>query len=368
MLCKTRRPARTAAIAIAVAVMFAAAACGGSSHPSKTKTGLTKVNFMISYQQGPVFYPFSVARKLNYFTQEGLSVNVQPTQGSSFVIQQLLAGKVDFGIANGPADIIAYTKNPDIQVPVCYQERLVYHLEVPAGSSVTSIADLKGKTLGTTAVGSGEYPYADAALRDAGLDPQKDVKLLPIGDGSAETVSALKKHTVDAYISEGLEFQLMTTRDGLSFTDITPSVFQGIAGSCFVTTKQTLQDPAKRKLFVGIARGFIKGAVFGVANPTALTGIVCDDLPQTCQDRSILGQQITWATTEAQPVTPGVRMGGIDVAGWQEAGKVALESGQITQAVDVDQLINTPAAISVRNEILNFDVAAVQKAAQSYGS
>jgi ABC-type nitrate/sulfonate/bicarbonate transport system substrate-binding protein len=354
--------------ALIVGVLVGAAGCGGSEHASTAGHGAKKVDFLISYQQGPVFYPFSVARKLGYFGQEGLSVTVKPTNGSSYVTQQLLAGKIDFGIANGPADIIAFTKNPSVQVPVCYQERLVYHLEVPAGSPVKTVSDLKGKVLGTTAAGSGEYPYAEAALHDVGLDPNSDVKLLPIGDGSAQTVDAIKTHKVDAYISEGLEFQLMTTRDGLSFTDITPKVFQGISGSCFVTTSKTLKDPAKRKTFTAIARAFIKGAVFGITNPDTLTGIVCGDLPQTCQDRSILPLQFKWATSEATPVTDGVRVGDIDIAGWQEAVKVALNSGQIKAPIDVNDLVATPEAVSARNEILNFDVTAVQNQARGYGA
>jgi ABC-type nitrate/sulfonate/bicarbonate transport system substrate-binding protein len=359
------RPSLIALTALAITAAPALSACGGGSRAT-TEDGITTVDFLISYQQGPVFYPFSVARRLDYFKQEGLSVKVQPTKGSSYVTQQLLAEKVDFGIANGPADIIAFSKNHSVQVPVCYQERAVYYIQVPEGSPVKSVADLKGRVLGTTEVGSGEYPYAEAALRDAGLDPKTDVRLLPIGDGSAETVDAIRNRKVDAYISEGLEFRLMTVRDGLRFTDITPSIFRGIPGSCFVTTKQALQNPAKRKLFVGIARAFLKGVVFGIANPAVLPDIVCDDLPQTCQDRSILPLQFEWATTEATPVTPGVPNGGIDIAGWQEAAKVALGSGQIKEAVDVNQLVNTPEATSARNEILNFDVEAIRQAAKVY--
>lgn len=362
-------PPRLAALALcAIALVATTAGCGGDGSIKSTSNGITNVDFMISYQQGPVFFPFSVARKLGYFTKEGVNVNVQPSHGSSFVVQQLLAKKIDFGIANGPTDIIAFSKNPDVQVPVCYQERLVYFIKVPAGSPIKSVADLKGKTLGTTEVGSGEYTYAEAALRDVGLDPKTDVKLLPIGDGTAQTVDAIKSHKVDAYISEGLEFRLMHAREGLNFTDITPGVFAGIPGSCFVTTKQTLNDPTKRKAFVSIARAYIKSAVFGIANPGALEGIVCSDLPQTCQDKSILPLQFEWATFAATPVTAGVPVGGIDIAGWQEAAKVALSSGQITSPVDVSQLVNSPEASSVRSEILNFDVTEVQQEAHSYQS
>jgi len=356
------------ALAVLAVVSLALAGCGSDSKTNAAGKKINDVQLLISYQQGPVFYPFSVARKLGYFADEGLSVNVQRTNGSSYVTQQLLAGKIDYGIANGPTDIIAFTKNPDIRVPVCYQNRLVYHIEVLADSPIQSVSDLKGKILGTTEVGSGEYPYAEAALHDVGLTPNTDVKFLPIGDGSAETVDALKNHKVDAYISEGLEFQLMSMNSGLQFRDITPNYFLGIAGSCFVTTKQVLEDPAKAKVFIGIARAFVKGATFGKANQQAAAAIVCADLPQTCQDQQTVAAQLTWATTEVTPVTSGVPIGGIDIAGWQEAGKVALESGKISAPVDVNVLTGGPETVAARNQILNFNTTQIQQDAQNYHS
>ncbi|HEY1489194.1 MAG TPA: hypothetical protein VGF84_24015, partial [Micromonosporaceae bacterium] len=217
---------------------------------------------------------------------------------------------------------------------------------------------------GTTALGSGEYTYAEAALRDVGLVPGKDVKLLPIGDGTAQTVHALKTGQVDAYISEGLEFQNMTAEDGMHFTDITPNYFLGIPGSCFVTTTAVLQDPTKRKEFIGLARAFTKAMVFGVGNPTATTAIVCADLPQTCTNKGDTARQIAWATSEAVPVDPGVSIGGIDNAGWAEAAKVALESGQVTQSVDYQPIVNSPAAVAVRNDILDFNAQQIEQTAR----
>ena len=358
------RRARLAMVA-AVALALAVGGCGSGATTTAGGKTLQNVSIIIAFQDGPAYFPFSVARKMGYFADEGLSVKVTPTNGSSFVTQQIIAGNADFGIANAPDDLVAFTKDPDIVVPTCYRERLVYEIAVLAGSPIHSVADLRGKVLGTTELGSGEYTYADAALRDVGLEPGKDVKLLPIGDGSAQTVHALQAHQVDAYISETLEFQNMAAKDGLSFTDITPNYFLGIPGSCFVTTKKVLQDPAKRKIFVGLARAFAKGSVFGVANPTATTGIVCAQLPASCQNRGDTQRTIAWATSEAVPVDPDVPVAGIDPAGWTEAAKVALQSGQIPQAVDYTLMVDNADARAARTDILNFDVQQVQQAAKA---
>jgi NitT/TauT family transport system substrate-binding protein len=356
---------RKLTLLLAVGVLaLAVGGCGSSATPAKG-AALKHVNILIAYQDGPAYYPFAVARKMGYFTAEGLSVTVQRTNGSSFVTQQILAGNADFGIANAPDDIVAYTKDPGITVPTCFRERLVYEIGVLAGSPIHSVSDLKGKVLGTTEIGSGEYTYAEAALRDVGLTPQKDVKLLPIGDGTAQTVHALQTGQVDAYISEGLEFENMAAKDGMQFTDITPHYFLGVPGSCFVTTAKALQDPTERKVFIGLARAFAKASIFGIANPVAATNMVCADLPQTCLNKGDTQRQITWATSEAVPVGAGVPVGGIDEAGWAEAAKVALQSGQITQSVDYTPIVDSPAARAARADILHFDIPQIQQAAKA---
>ncbi|HEY1488913.1 MAG TPA: ABC transporter substrate-binding protein, partial [Micromonosporaceae bacterium] len=142
----TRRLAVIASLAVLTVL---ASGCGSSAHASKTKQTLTHLNILIAYRDGPAYYPFAVARKMGYFADEGLSVTVQPTNGSSFVMQQVLAGNADFGISNAPDDLVASTKKAGITVPTCFRERLVYEMAVLAGSPITSVNDLKGKVLGT---------------------------------------------------------------------------------------------------------------------------------------------------------------------------------------------------------------------------
>lgn len=351
---------------LTLATLLPLAACGGSSNSTDNSSPKTQqVSLLISYQDGPVFYSFSVARKMGYFQKEGLSVTVIPTQGSSYVTQQIIAGHATFGMANGPADIIAYSKDPAIRVPSCFQEKLIYEFGELRGGSITSVSDLKGKVLGYTAVGSGEVPYAYAELHDAGLVPGKDVKMIPIGDGTAQTMRALQTHQVDAYISESTEFDLMS-KNGLQFSYIPLKQFEEAPESCFVTTQAALQNPATRKIFIGLARAFTEGTVFGMANPVAAANFVCSDLPQTCQDKSKALTQVKDTVALAAPYDPSVRPGGIDLKGWQEAEEVALQAGEITKSIDVSDIIGTPLVKSVTAQVLDFSPAAITHAALAY--
>jgi NitT/TauT family transport system substrate-binding protein len=353
---------------LVAALALLAGACGAGAGETKSASSPRQVSILISFQDGPIFYPYAVARKMGYLEQEGLAVKVQATKGSSFVTQQILSGNARWGMANGPADIIAYSKDPAIRVPSCFQNRLIYQIGVLKGSPVHTVADLKGKVLGTTEAGSGEYPFAYAALRDAGLVPNKDVKLFPIGDGTPATRQALSSHEVDAYISESSVFHTLSDT-GMAF-DYVPlgRDYARSPQSCFVTTSSALRDPAQRKVVVGIARAFAKGIEFGIANPEAAAQIVCADLPQTCQDRDVALQEVKDATVLATPLDASVRSGGIDSRGWQAAATVALVAGQVSKPVDASTIIDSPEVRAARAEILNFDPEPIRQAAREYRS
>lgn len=60
------------------------------------------------------------------------------------------------------------------------------------GPGVQSVADLKGKILGISRGRDASYARLARLLRDHGLNPNEDVKFLPIGGGESGRLSALK--------------------------------------------------------------------------------------------------------------------------------------------------------------------------------
>ena len=64
-----------------------------------------------------------------------------------------------------------------------------------ARPEIKSAAELKGKATAVTRLGSTTHFYLRAALRQVGLDPEKDVTILQLGTGT-EAVSAMESGRV----------------------------------------------------------------------------------------------------------------------------------------------------------------------------
>jgi ABC-type nitrate/sulfonate/bicarbonate transport system substrate-binding protein len=70
------------------------------------------------------------------------------------------------------------------------------YLTTPA---ITSIKQLKGKKVAVSRFGSGSHFQSNLALKEGGLDPEKDVTILQIGNSSAR-MAAILSGTVDGTI------------------------------------------------------------------------------------------------------------------------------------------------------------------------
>jgi len=104
------------------------------------------------------------------------------------------AGELDFAImGNMPATTGVNSGYGDKIIAVAYDSKYPAAIAVPAESDITSIADLKGKTVGTV-IGGGYHYYLGAYLSDAGLDIS-DVDVLNTG---SETATSLKAREIDA--------------------------------------------------------------------------------------------------------------------------------------------------------------------------
>ena len=93
-------------------------------------------------------------------------------------------------------------KQPITNVRVIMGGHVQYnHVGVKKGRGIKTIADLKGKTIGTVPVGSSARQQLEAALILQGLDPKKDLRLTPLS--YPEQVDAMKDSKVDAFHNGG---------------------------------------------------------------------------------------------------------------------------------------------------------------------
>ena len=59
-----------------------------------------------------------------------------------------------------------------------------WRLIVPEDSPIKEVKELKGKAIGVPSLGTGGMPLLKAYLRDNGINPDTEVKLIPLGIGA----------------------------------------------------------------------------------------------------------------------------------------------------------------------------------------
>src|SRR5207249_890676 len=77
----------------------------------------------------------------------------------------------------------------------------VYPYKLYAAKGITTIQGLKGKKVGVSNVGGSSDIATRAALKSAGLDPDKDVNIIAVGSHANRT-AALLAGTIDAGVDD----------------------------------------------------------------------------------------------------------------------------------------------------------------------
>ena len=190
------------------------AACGGSngegvattagggttqSTAAETPGAPTSLTVLLPVDS-PNMYGFRVAAANGYFDEEDLDVTLEFVDGSGAAMQQLLAdnGQIaNLGTANVAEAIEEGHDNIRAIGNVNYES--IFLLTVPEDSDIQSPADLEGRSVGVSELSGGEVPVVRGMIASAGLDPDTDVEIVPIGTGTALAVQAIDNGTVDAY-------------------------------------------------------------------------------------------------------------------------------------------------------------------------
>ena len=118
-------------------------------------------------------------------TPEILAINASPT-----VLQALLANEIEAASISVTTLTSSRLAGADTVMILGVVPTFVDH--IVSLSSITAVEQLKGKTAGVNRLGSTSDLGLRLALKKLGIDPEKDVKIIPTG-GTAERFAALSK-------------------------------------------------------------------------------------------------------------------------------------------------------------------------------
>jgi len=138
----------------------------------------------------PGLAPSWVTAEAGIWRKYGLDVETILVSGGARALPALISNSVHFLMGSDTGVTTARLQGlPIVRLGVTMNTLGSALLTQP---NIQSVRDLKGKTLGISRGRDASYIRLAKLLRDHGLNPNEDVKLLPIGGGESGRLSALK--------------------------------------------------------------------------------------------------------------------------------------------------------------------------------
>ncbi|GAA0994060.1 ABC transporter substrate-binding protein [Acrocarpospora macrocephala] len=367
-------PHRITALALTLTTALALSSCGSDPEPAAQSTGdaVTPLVFAIaSAVIGPKeeVATFGVAKDQGFLAEEKLEVSTINTDGSVAALQAVASGSADITAADAGSILAAREKGLKIKAIGGLVQNWPWKIAVKPGSGIAAGADFKGKRIGVISLASGSAPFARGFVRQAGLDPEKDVELVPVGVG-AQAAAAINGGEVDALALYDQAYQVIAN-SGTTFDYLpNPDMFQGIRSITFAVREEALTE--QKDAITRYLRAAYKGMLFSAVNPEAAMSVGYKVFPailagkdakaQLAGDTTVLNAWIKTATPLTGAPETFANWGAISDAEWAKTQAYTLGAGQITKEVPLAEVWDA----SLLTGANDFDSAAVVTKAKAY--
>jgi NitT/TauT family transport system substrate-binding protein len=157
----------------------------------------TKVDFVLNWVPGGDHAPYYYAKKLGWYTQAGIDLQIEPGKGSALATQRVGAGATPIGLADMAGVLVAKGKGADTVAVFNVYANSPQGLYWLKSSGIKSVKDLAGKKIGNPAADGARVMWP-ALAKANGMDP-KSVTWVNI-DANGK-LAALKAKSIDATTS-----------------------------------------------------------------------------------------------------------------------------------------------------------------------
>jgi ABC-type nitrate/sulfonate/bicarbonate transport system substrate-binding protein len=211
----------------------------------------------VSYPLGGSSSYFWTAYRSGSFEKHGLKINPVFIPGGVTALQSLMAKEVFIELTAGPAAVRAWARGgKEITFIGAVGNRLDYVMVTT--SSVRNAEELKGKRVGVSQLGASPDFIARLGLRQLGLNPERDVTIVPIGS-PGERWAALNAGHVQASLFQP-PFTLRARKSGfLTLLDFSTLDFPYILSGVLTTRSFIRSD---REIVMNFMRGLTDGMDF----------------------------------------------------------------------------------------------------------
>ncbi len=231
-----------------------------SGTASKSKTGAQPLTIGLTYTPNIQFAPFYLAQANKQYAD---SVKLRHHGAQEGLFDALSAGSEDLVIAGADEAAVACSNGSNLVVVGGYYHSYAVCIMVPANSSITSLAQLRGKKIGTPGTYGENWFGLLLALRSAGLS-QNDVNIMSIGYTQQ---AALMSGKVDAIVGYSNNDAVALEESGMKVRKLAVATNPPLIGASLVTSTKALA--AKRDALKAAVAASVKGMQTFVTDPDA---------------------------------------------------------------------------------------------------
>jgi NitT/TauT family transport system substrate-binding protein len=221
----------------------------------------------------------------------GLEVELATLGTNAAVMAGVDQKRIDFGVGVPAFQLPLAAKGERLPAINFYEYTYPFKWQVAVrpDSPAKTLADLKGQTVGVSAFGVTDFPVGKAMMRLAGMDPEKDVKWLAVGEGVTAGQAVVRNSVAGlVYFDTGFG-QIEAAGIKLRYLPI-PDNVPKVGGLYISASKETLDT--RRKTAVGFARAVAKASHFIQANPEAAAYMFIKLYPEAAPRGMPLADQI----------------------------------------------------------------------------
>jgi NitT/TauT family transport system substrate-binding protein len=310
--------------------------------------------------------PFAIATKMGWFEKAGIKVELVPLPGSGDCTKLVATGEIPFSLPSAEPVLVIRPQGADVKMFYTAYQGNIYGFAVADDSPLKTVAELRGKKIGVTAMSSAGAIVARALVTDAGMDPIKDVSIVVAGEGG-QTAALLTSKQVDALSQFDTQYALVENA-GVKLRYFEHPEISKFPSNGFIALGDTLKT--KRKQAIALAKGYAMGTAFAMSNPDAAIRILWEVYPQT---RATGKDEATALRDDVATLNARAKSWAFEKVGAKRWGDNVtenyttyidwlLKNGVIKQKIPVAEMVVN----DLLDEINAFDTAAITAEAKAY--
>lgn len=200
-ICATSRMHKVVLAAVTAALIaVTATGCASGATAGETSDG-APIKVRIAYNPNTTYLSIAVAEEQGYFADHGLDAQLTPSSNTSTLIPSI--GQQFEFIPGGPGAILSFNAQASTPKAILVSAQTI---ENPTdrrntylvGKDISSVDELKGKTIGLNVLSGTQYTGLLKMLADAGIK-EADVKLVQVP--FADMANTLASGSIDAALA-----------------------------------------------------------------------------------------------------------------------------------------------------------------------